>query len=125
MDISEPKSITVPEIALIAATRGAIGFGAGLLLAGKFKRERRKVLGYEEAKAIQVAMDIYPVRKLGVPGHEELAMGATSTGRVRVLNDDLVSYLRIPRAVIGAVAAGEPKELERRQRGSRGERPEP
>jgi hypothetical protein len=46
MNISEPKSVTVPEIALIAATRGAIGFGAGLLLAGKFKRERRKVLGW-------------------------------------------------------------------------------
>ena len=46
MAISEPKSITVPEIGLIAATRGAIGFGAGLLLAGKFKRERRKLLGW-------------------------------------------------------------------------------
>ena len=45
MNISEPKRVTVPEIALIAATRGAIGFGAGLLLAGKFKREKRKVLG--------------------------------------------------------------------------------
>jgi hypothetical protein len=43
MNIFAPKSVTVPEIALIAATRGAIGFGAGLLLAGKFKRERRKV----------------------------------------------------------------------------------
>ena len=42
----EPKSITVPEIALIAVTRGAIGFGAGLLLAGKFKQEKRKVLGW-------------------------------------------------------------------------------
>ena len=46
MSISEPKSVTVPEIALIAVTRGAIGFGAGLLLAGKIKRERRKVLGW-------------------------------------------------------------------------------
>ena len=46
MSISEPKQITIPEIALIAATRGAIGFGAGLLLASKFKRERRKVLGW-------------------------------------------------------------------------------
>jgi hypothetical protein len=46
MDISEPTSVTVPEIALIAATRGAIGFGAGLLLAGKFKRGKRKVLGW-------------------------------------------------------------------------------
>ena len=46
MGISDPKSITMPEIALIAATRGAIGFGAGLLLAGKFKREMRKKLGW-------------------------------------------------------------------------------
>jgi hypothetical protein len=46
MNIAEPKSVTVPEIALIAATRGAIGFGAGLLLASKFKRERRKLLGW-------------------------------------------------------------------------------
>ena len=46
MNISESKSVTVPELALIAATRGAIGFGAGLLLADKFKRERRRVLGW-------------------------------------------------------------------------------
>lgn len=46
MNISEVKSITVSEIALIAATRGAIGFGAGLLLAEKFKRDKRKVLGW-------------------------------------------------------------------------------
>ena len=45
MDISDAKSVTVPEIALIAATRGAIGFGAGLLFANKFKREQRKMLG--------------------------------------------------------------------------------
>ena len=46
MNIPELKGVTVPEIALIAATRGAIGFGAGLLLADKFKGERRKVLGW-------------------------------------------------------------------------------
>jgi hypothetical protein len=46
MNISKPRSVTIPEIALIAATRGAIGFGAGLLLAEKFKRERRKLLGW-------------------------------------------------------------------------------
>ena len=46
MNLSEPKSVTVPEIALIAATRGAIGFGAGLLLAGKFKRGVRKRVGW-------------------------------------------------------------------------------
>jgi len=64
MEISEPKSVTVPEIALIAATRGAIGFGAGLLLAGKFKRERRKVLGWALflsglASTIPIAMHVF------------------------------------------------------------------
>ena len=46
MNISETKSVTIPELALIAATRGVIGLGAGLLLADKLKRERRKVLGW-------------------------------------------------------------------------------
>jgi hypothetical protein len=46
MNLSEPKSVTVPEIALIAATRGALGFGAGLLLASKFKRDVRKRVGW-------------------------------------------------------------------------------
>jgi len=46
MNLSESKSVTVPEIAFIAVTRGAIGFGAGLLLAEKFERHRRKVLGW-------------------------------------------------------------------------------
>jgi predicted phosphoribosyltransferase len=82
-------------------------------------------VAYEVAKALHVPMDIFLVRKLGVPGHEELAMGAISTGGVRVLNDDIVSYLRIPRDVIDAVAAGELKELERREREYRGDRPEP
>jgi len=64
MNISEPKRVTVPEIALIAATRGAIGFGAGLLLAGKFKRERRKVLGWTLflsglASTIPIAMHVF------------------------------------------------------------------
>ncbi len=82
-------------------------------------------VAYEVAKALRVPMDIFLVRKLGVPGHEELAMGAISTGGVRVLNDDVVSYLGIPGDVIDAVAAGELKELERRERAYRGDRPEP
>ena len=64
MKTSKLKSVTVPEIALIAATRGAIGFGAGLLLAGKFKRERRKVLGWTLflsglASTIPIAMHLF------------------------------------------------------------------
>ena len=64
MSISGPKSVTVPEIALIAATRGAIGFGAGLLLAGKFKRQQRRKLGWALflsglASTIPIAMHVF------------------------------------------------------------------
>ena len=64
MNISEPKSVTVPEIALIAATRGAIGFGAGLLLAGKLKQGKRRVLGWTLflsglASTIPIAMRVF------------------------------------------------------------------
>ncbi|HEX3280949.1 MAG TPA: hypothetical protein VHR36_06920 [Pyrinomonadaceae bacterium] len=64
MNFSETKSITVPELALIAVTRGAIGFGAGLLLADKFKRERRKVLGWSlflsgVASTLPIAMHVF------------------------------------------------------------------
>src|SRR5213075_2257836 len=82
-------------------------------------------VAYEVAKALRAPLDIFLVRKLGVPGHEELAMGAIATGGVRVLNDDVVDYLRIPGAVIDAVAADELRELERRERAYRGDRPEP
>ena len=82
-------------------------------------------VGFEVAKQLHVSLDIFLVRKLGLPGHEELAMGAISTGGVRVLNDDIVDYLQIPGEVIDAVAADELKELERREREYRGNRPEP
>src|ERR1700704_3909542 len=73
-------------------------------------------VGFEVAKALNAPLDIFLVRKLGVPGHEELAMGAISTGGVRVLNEDIVDYLRIPMRVIDAVSANELRELERRER---------
>ena len=82
-------------------------------------------VAFEVAKALRAPLDIFLVRKLGVPGHEELAMGAIATGGVRVLNDDVVDYLRIPGEVIDAVAADESRELERRERTYRGNRPEP
>jgi hypothetical protein len=74
MDLLEPKSITVPEIALIAATRGAIGFGAGLLLAGKFKRGKRKVLGWTLflsglASTIPIAMRVFGKKKASATEH--------------------------------------------------------
>ena len=82
-------------------------------------------VAFEVAQALGVPLDIFLVRKLGVPGHEELAMGAISTGGVRVLNEETVEYLRIPHRIIDAVAAEELKELERRELAYRGNRPEP
>jgi len=76
MNISEPKSLTVPEIGLIAATRGAIGFGAGLLLAGKFKRERRKWLGWTLflsglASTIPIAMHVFGKKEASATEHQQ------------------------------------------------------
>jgi predicted phosphoribosyltransferase len=82
-------------------------------------------VGYEVARALHVPMDVFIVRKLGVPGHEELAMGAVATGGVRVLNDQVVAGLGIPPYVIDAVAKWEQQELERRERLYRGNRPPP
>lgn len=79
-------------------------------------------VAFEVAHALRAPLDIFLVRKLGVPGHEEFAMGAIATGGVRVLNEDVVNYLRIPGEVIDAVAADELRELERRERAYRGER---
>lgn len=80
-------------------------------------------VAYEVAQALSAELDIFLVRKLGVPGHEELAMGAIATGGVRVLNDSVVNALNIPDKVIDAVAEREQAELERRARAYRGERP--
>jgi len=82
-------------------------------------------VAYEVVQLLRVPLDIFLVRKLGVPGHEELAMGAISTGGVRVLNEDIVDYLRIPEPIIDAIAAEELKELRRRELAYRGNRPEP
>jgi putative phosphoribosyl transferase len=82
-------------------------------------------IGYEVAQELGVPLDIFLVRKLGVPGHEELAMGAIATGGVRVLNDDVVDYLGIPPNVIDAIAARELNELRRREVAYRSNRPEP
>jgi len=68
MNLSQPKNLTVPEIALIAVTRGAIGFGVGLLLAGKFRRERRQLLGWTLflsglASTIPIALRVFGKRE--------------------------------------------------------------
>jgi len=82
-------------------------------------------VGYEVSRALHALLDVFLVRKLGVPGIEELAMGAISTGGVRVLNEDVVRGLQIPEATIDAVAAEEQRELERRERAYRDDRPPP
>ena len=62
-------------------------------------------VAYEVARALGAPLDLFLVRKLGVPGHQELAMGAIASGGVRVLNEDVVRWYRIPDEVIDAVAA--------------------
>jgi putative phosphoribosyl transferase len=77
----------------------------------------------EVAKALRVPLDVFLVRKLGVPGQEELAMGASASGNIRVLNDQIINALGISPATIEATAAKEEREIERRERVYRGERP--
>ncbi|MFN8593837.1 MAG: erythromycin esterase family protein [Thermomicrobiales bacterium] len=79
----------------------------------------------EVASALGAPLDAFLVRKLGVPGHEELAMGAIASGGIRVLNTDVTEPMRIPDAVIDAVEAGERRELARRERLYRGGQPSP
>lgn len=82
-------------------------------------------VGYEVARALGAALDVLLVRKLGVPGQEELALGAIASGGVRVLNDELMRRLRIPTELVDAISAKEQRELERRERLYRGNRPTP
>ena len=82
-------------------------------------------IGYEVARALRAPLDVFLVRKLGVPGHEELAMGAVATGGVLVLNHEVVRRLRIPESVIGTAAERESEELGRREWSYRGARPPP
>jgi putative phosphoribosyl transferase len=79
----------------------------------------------EIARALNLPLDVFLVRKLGVPGQEELAMGAVASGNVRILQRDVIEGLRIPRSAIEAVTAEETRELARRERAFRGDRPSP
>jgi predicted phosphoribosyltransferase len=113
-------------------------FDAGNILAkllGDYKN-RRDVLvlalprggvpvGYEVAKYLHVPLDVFIVRKLGVPGHPELAMGAMAIGDVFVFNEDIVADLHIPQSAITAVINEETAELKRRQKLYRGDKPFP
>ena len=111
---------------------------AGRLLAEKLKEyaDRPDVIvlalprggvpvAYEVARALKAPLDVLIVRKLGLPGQPELAMGAIASGGILVLNEELWNYYTPSATAIEAVAARERKELERRERAYRGDRPAP
>ena len=82
-------------------------------------------VAYEVARALHAPLDVFLVRKLGLPGHKEVAMGAVASGGVRVLNSEVVEQLHLPDEVIDTVTRRELQELERRERAYRGDRPFP
>src|SRR5438067_6022675 len=82
-------------------------------------------IGFKVAQALHAPLDVFLVRKLGVPGHEELAMGAIASGGVRVMNEQVMRALPIPQKMVEAVAAEEQQELERREGLYRDGRPAP
>ncbi len=82
-------------------------------------------VAYEVASALGVPMDVFLVRKLGTPGHRELAMGAIASGGVRVLNEDVVRWYGVSESAIERIAHEEQEELDRRERAYRGDRPAP
>lgn len=111
---------------------------AGRMLADRLKQYARRPdvlvlalprggapVAYEVAQALNAPLDVLVVRKLGVPGREELAMGAMASGGGRVLNSEVVAGLDIPDQVIDTMAARELRELERRERAYRQDRPVP
>jgi predicted phosphoribosyltransferase len=81
------------------------------------------VVAHEIAEQLGLPLDVFLVRKLGVPGYEELAMGAIASGGVRVMNDDVMRQVRIPQSAVEAVARREEAELQRRETAYRGSRP--
>ena len=82
-------------------------------------------VAYEVALALNVPMEIFIVRKLGLPGHEELAIGAIASGGIRVVNEDIIRMLKISEEVIDRVAQRELQELRRREQLYRGDHPAP
>src|SRR5438552_17575989 len=111
-------------------------FEAGRLLASKLEEfaKRKDVVvlalprggvpvGYEVARALHAPLDVFVVRKLGVPGQEELAMGALAPGGITVLNREVVESLGISPETINEATSREGRELERRESEYRGRRP--
>ncbi|HEX5883579.1 MAG TPA: phosphoribosyltransferase [Pyrinomonadaceae bacterium] len=79
-------------------------------------------VAYEVAQKLKAPLDVFVVRKLGIPGFEECAMGAIASGGIRVLNDKVISYLRMPVEVVDEITAEELTELDRRELLYRGAR---
>lgn len=94
-----------PDVLVLALPRGGVAVGAVV------------------ASALHAPLDVFVVRKLGLPGYEELAVGAIASGDVRVLNDELVDGLQLSRELIDRLAASQLRELQRRERAYRGGRP--
>jgi predicted phosphoribosyltransferase len=105
---------------------------AGRLLAGKLEKYANHPdvivlalprggvpVAFEVARRLRAPLDVFVVRKLGVPGHEELAMGAIASGGIRVINEDVVEHLRVPPSLIDRVTAVEEREIERREQAYR------
>jgi putative phosphoribosyl transferase len=82
-------------------------------------------VAYEVARALHAPLDLFLVRKLGFPGHPELAMGAIATGGVRILDEELIRMYGVPAEMIEQVTAAEQRELQRRERLYRDDRPPP
>src|SRR5438309_10601281 len=82
-------------------------------------------VAFEVAQRLRVPLDVFVVRKLGVPGHEELAMGAIASGGVRLLNEDVVAMARVSERDVETVTLREEHELARRERAYRGDRSSP
>ena len=82
-------------------------------------------VAFEVAQRLSIPLDVFVVRKLGVPGHEELAMGAIASGGVRVLNEDVLYVLPDAQSIVEMVTAIEREELKRRERNYRSDRPAP
>ena len=82
-------------------------------------------VAYEVARELDAPLDLFLVRKLGLPGHEEFAIGAIATGGVRVVSDELLREFGIDDDLLDAITARERAELERRERSYRGDRPPP
>ncbi len=82
-------------------------------------------VGYQVARALNAPLDVMLVRKLGVPGHEELAMGAIAPGGIRILSDEVIAAFAVTERDIAAIAAREQEELDRREEAYRDGRPHP